>query len=172
PVLSLTSRAPDRPPPPPWRAWLAFSPDGGRLPAVSSDGWVQGWACAGGKEAFAFRAGTAQGPSSARAQALAPCGGYLAPAGTGGLVVGHAATGKKVQSIAEVGFEDGNTLAYSPDGRHLVGVTPASVRREAGVLVPQRPAAVKVWDVATGKEVFALAAPGARFRSVAFSPDG
>ena len=57
-----------------------------------------------------------------------------------------------------------NTVAFSPDGALLAS------REPAGVLKPE--GALKLWDVATGREVRTLGGPGRGLRAVAFSPDG
>jgi WD40 repeat protein/tRNA A-37 threonylcarbamoyl transferase component Bud32 len=54
------------------------------------------------------------------------------------------------------------SVAFSPDGRRL-----ATAGGQAG-----KPGEVKVWDLATGQELFACSGPAGPFWSLAFSPDG
>src|SRR5262249_11800526 len=96
----------------------------------------------------------------------------------GKLVLWDVASGKERLVFAETqkGILVGQT--FSPDGRYLAGVQDLHVR------TTEEPPEVKLWDVATGKEIGSFAAPkgttpfrrpgfitGA-FVAPAFSPDG
>src|SRR5262249_42620747 len=64
-----------------------------------------------------------------------------------------------------LGHTDAATsVAFSPDGKRIASA--------AGTAVRMVPGEVKVWDSATGKDLFTLGGHTAGVTSVAFSPDG
>jgi WD40 repeat protein len=68
-------------------------------------------------------------------------------------------------------------MAFSPDGKRLASAgAPDSggfVKDDkGGHEIPPEPGEIKVWDTATGQEIFTLKAGTGRVRSVCFSPDG
>jgi WD40 repeat protein/serine/threonine protein kinase len=141
---------------------VAFSPSGRHL-AV--------WGAAGGKQTggatvldatgaevfrFPYPSVTARRPA-----AFSPDGALVACAAAGGGVdLRETATGRVVRVFGR-GSEFG-TLAYSPDGKLV-----ASVVRPLGGEGPNT--VLKVWDAATGAEVFAATLTNAY--CLAFSPD-
>jgi WD40 repeat protein len=56
--------------------------------------------------------------------------------------------------------------ALSPDGRL------AATTMDGGGTTPNKPSPVRLWDVATGREIFKLKEAGTYVASLAFSPDG
>jgi WD40 repeat protein len=94
------------------------------------------------------------------------------------LILCDAASGKERLVFAQTDNGQISVMNFSPDGRYLAGI-----QDDVQTAKPP-PSEVKLWDVATGKEVGAIAAPegttpfrrpgqvmGA-FAPVAFSPDG
>jgi WD40 repeat protein len=122
---------------------LLFSPDGRRLAASGTEA-VNVWDSGTGKEVHAGRGGRV---------AFQPDGRCLILTGTDkGLEVADAATGEKV------GTFPGQPLAFGKDGQRLVTTDTLHER-------------VKVWDVASGKELFRFESALGSERLFAFSPD-
>jgi WD40 repeat protein len=122
---------------------LLFSPDGRRLAASGTEA-VNVWDSGTGKEVYAGRGGRV---------AFRPDGRCLILTGTDkGLEVTDAATGEKV------GTFPGQPLAFGKDGQRLVTTDTLHER-------------VKVWDVASGKELFRFESALGSERLFAFSPD-
>jgi WD40 repeat protein/beta-lactamase regulating signal transducer with metallopeptidase domain len=119
----------------------AFSPDGRVLATENADESVSLWEVASGKERARL------GPGSAPVEAIPAPGG----AGNVKFVAGGPGFGGGEPSAPA-------TLAFSPDGRVLVGRGPDR--------------SVRVWDVEGGKEVGRFKGHDGRVESVGFSPDG
>jgi hypothetical protein len=132
---------------------VAFSPDGRELVSVSRDGTVKVWGTTSGEE---LRGGKAPGQGGALSAALSPDGRLLACGGDDGRArLWDLAALREVRVLAgHVGRNIG-ALAFSPDGLRLVSASDDDV---------------KVWDVTTGQELYALT--GSDGTSLAFGPDG
>src|SRR4051794_33065255 len=63
-----------------------------------------------------------------------------------------------------------SSVAYSPDGKHLISINGAGFRGPKGGVVRHDPE-VKVWDAQTGREILTLTLKGGG-RNVVLSPDG
>lgn len=84
----------------------------------------------------------------------------------GSLTVWSLADGKVAHSLE--GFESGVWgIAYSADGKYLAAAIGDYMARAKG-----KPGEVRVWEAATGHEVFTLRGHPSCVWSVAFSPDG
>ncbi|MFO0889027.1 MAG: protein kinase [Isosphaeraceae bacterium] len=134
---------------------IAFSPRGRRLYALQDRPNVKGHIVmldsdsgrpAGRLKEMAGQIDTFQ---------LSPDGSRLATSGLAGLIrIYDAMTGNPVDVVGPHGHPI-SRLAYSPDGKALASASEARVKR---------------WDLATGRERFALLGSG--YRGLAFSPDG
>jgi WD40 repeat protein len=137
---------------------LAFSPDGKLLVSSGRCGRVQAWDAETGLRRWAALTGS----GAAHAVAFAPDGRVLAWGGDGQAVeLCDPATG---QTHMRLGGHQApvHHLAFSPDGARLAS---ASGNIDPG------PAEVKVWDLATGREI-AHVARGVSVDALAYSPDG
>ncbi|GAB2996377.1 hypothetical protein GCM10023080_073150 [Streptomyces pseudoechinosporeus] len=131
---------------------IALSPDGHTVAANSQDGKVRIWSLPGGRLRHTFT-----GYDSGEVAAFSPDGRTLAVAAVRGAdgMIGllDPVTGRKLRTIT---VPDGSVrgMAFSPDGRTVAASSPAAVR---------------VWDVATGRTRFT-----SQFdpQAVAFGPDG
>jgi WD40 repeat protein/beta-lactamase regulating signal transducer with metallopeptidase domain len=156
---------------------VALSPDGKTL-AAAGGGVIQLWKVESGEELL-----TIQGPAAGVAGLLfSPDGRTLAArAGDGTLVLWAADTGKELQQIKPAerpkgngvvlilgggGDADAPGMAFTPDGK-LLAASAADYDKEETLW------SVKLWDVASGKEMRRIKGPdGARVSSVAVTPDG
>lgn len=78
-------------------------------------------------------------------------------------------TGVKAEIFVQLGHRDSvNAVAFSPDARSIVsgGVGPSF--RFGG----NTPGTIKIWDVASGRELRTLSGHSSDVTAVAFSPDG
>ncbi len=139
---------------------LAFSPDGATVTTVDQTGRLRVCDAATGRERL-------RGPDGGKlvrsaCAALSP-DAKTAAAGTllGNVELLDGRTGKTTAGLkCEPGVAQ--ALAFSPDGRRLA----------AGIGELEKKGQVKVWDVATRKEVLTLEGPADEVAGVAFSPDG
>jgi WD40 repeat protein len=88
--------------------------------------------------------------------AYSPDGKTIAAGGSGrSLGLWDAETGQEIRRFA--GMSDVNSVAFSPDGRFVAGAGWPDAR---------------VWEVATGKQAFAIRGHTASPRAIVYSPDG
>src|SRR5262249_54163523 len=141
---------------------LAYTPDGRRLVSASgSDDEARLWDVRSGKEVRSF-SGTTEKAVSVNNLCFSPDGKKLAlttfdssmPTNEPLIQLVDAATGKVERTVAQGRFD---RVVFSPDGRTLAG---------SGM-----DAKVHLWDVTTGKELWAATNLNA-IASLAFAPDG
>ncbi|WP_406488118.1 helix-turn-helix domain-containing protein [Streptomyces phaeochromogenes] len=133
---------------------IALSPDGHTVAANSRDGKVRIWSLPGGRLRH-----TIAGYDSGEVAAFSPDGRTLAVAtvrGADGMIgLLDPVTGKELRALS---VPDGSVrgMAFSPDGRTVAAASPAAVR---------------VWDVATGRTQRSFTSQFDA-QAVAFGPDG
>jgi|GEM_PF-1453709 len=132
---------------------MAFSPDGRLLATSSGDGGVTLWNVATGEEVRSFF-GTTDIASSV---AFSPDGLTLAIGGWGVVRLVDLATGQ--QTCTRIGKGSPSPVVFSPDAQLF-----AECSVGAGPL--------RLWDVATGREIHQFADGTDSVWSAAFSPDG
>ncbi|MDA2913796.1 serine/threonine protein kinase [Acidobacteriia bacterium AH_259_A11_L15] len=142
---------------------VAFSPDGRWLASGSNDDTVKLWEVATGREVRTLRGHT----GGVRQVAFSPDGRWLASAsGDNTVKLWEVASGREVRTLRGH-TQSVNAVAFSPDGRWLAS--------GAGGPVPvgeQGDRTIKLWEVATGREVRTLTGHTWTVHAVAFSPDG
>ena len=134
---------------------VAFSPDGRLALSGGLDGMLKWWDVATGNELSSFTLGTIQSVAFSPDGRFALSGGFH-----GGLILWDAATRSALYAFTGHSY-DVSSVAFSPDSRFALS--------GSGNL-EQNPE-LKLWELATGKELRSFGNPGST-RSLAFSPDG
>jgi RNA polymerase sigma factor (sigma-70 family) len=132
---------------------LAFSPDGQRLAAVASDPTFRLWDGTTGKELPPFK----QGPREATAVAFLPDGKSLVCGAWDGTVSVCDLVGGTVVRRFQAQAGPVLSLVLTPDGKTLAVGGERSIR---------------LWHVATGREIGSQPGPYQGVYRVAFAPDG
>jgi RNA polymerase sigma factor (sigma-70 family) len=160
---------------------IAFSPDGRLLAIDGKDNTISLWEVATGtrlRQLDGLRQPAQPGEIFVRFLAFSPDGRMLAASSLrdNKVRLWDVASGKEVGQLSAYNQRKGEqtqtaqrlgcSLAFSPDGRMLA--TAAQGKNCDGV--PDRE--VRLWEVASGKEVGRLIGHQAPVRAVAFSPDG
>jgi WD40 repeat protein len=137
---------------------LAFSPDGGLIVSSSQDGRVVLWNATDGNE---IRTLAPAGPRQGRFVTFSPDGRTVGMSEVAwqprDLIMIDVQTGA-IQARLSGHRWGANALAFSPDGQTLAT---AGVDR-----------CIKLWDLATGRELSTLRDDVGWVKSLAFSPDG
>ncbi|HSR33492.1 MAG TPA: WD40 repeat domain-containing protein, partial [Anaerolineae bacterium] len=153
-----------------------FSPDGTLLATAGDDNTARVWDAKDGRELLTL-AGHAEGPpvggmfSGIRAVAFSPDGKLLASAGVDGQArLWDVESGESIMALQVHPDGIGVTrLAFSPDGRRLAAASdahPVEGNPEGGQPL------VKVWDLASGQELYTVTGLPNRSWALTFSPDG
>ncbi len=154
---------------------VAFSPDGRFALSGSADTTLKLWSVASGKLLRSFSGHSA----AVNSVAFSPDGRFVLSGSCdakdemiscikGSVKLWNAATGDEVRSfIGHAGYVF--SVAFSPDGRFALSGDDRSVLPDDGKRLNSE---MKLWDVATGKELRSFTGHTNTVRSVAFSPDG
>jgi WD40 repeat protein len=138
---------------------VAFSSDGGRVASISRQ-QIKVWDPVTGKESLSIPATTAG------SVAISPDGKQLATGELQTVTFWNSQDGQKQTSILAHELPV-RGIAYSPDGKKLATSSAKSGAAGAGTK-----GEVKVWDVATGRELFHFGDLPYSANGLAFSPDG
>ena len=157
-----------------WVWSVAFSPDGQILASGSRDHTIKLWEVASGKELR-----TLQGHENAvRSVVFSPDGQTLASRSADYTIkLWSVATGKELRTFRYAAAKLPTlhdyflgSVVFSPDGKTLASGNICQLRY--GGLVECDDKTIKLWDVASGRELRTLEGHAVGATSVAFSPDG
>jgi len=139
--------------------FLTFSPDGQLLASISVDRGVRVWSVPDGSLVYRLTHPEEEAVERLPLRAaFSPDSKYLAVANDTGVQLWDMATGQAVYFVDSARNNASAALAYSPDGKLLVGCGAQPL--------------ISVWEAATGKTLGLLPLPGQFCANVAFSPDG
>jgi WD40 repeat protein/DNA-binding SARP family transcriptional activator len=134
---------------------LAYSPDNRFLASGYPDGSVQIWDAYSGKRRLTFRSSS----NSIWSLTFNPSSEFLAIAnGNGGIHVHDISTGELLLSMLGRHNAGPKGLAYTPDGKWLISSA--------------QDGKAKVWDAATGEELYTLHGHNQAIDSMALHPSG
>ena len=136
---------------------VAFSPDGRRLVSGSADRTIRVWDATAGEQLLALKGHT----GSVASVAFSPDGKQIASGGSDRTVRAWDIHRGRVASDLEGNSVEIRRAAFSHDGKRVVAVVGAR----------GQPGAVKLWDVASGRELLNLTGR-IGVSCVAASPDG
>lgn len=146
---------------------VAFSPDGKMAVSGGFDKSVRLWDLATGKEIYSLKT-----EDLVSTVAFSPDGSLVASGGESeALKIWSVITGKKSHVMKHDRIY---SIAFSPDGKTVasVGMSKEHVNPSTNKAVKQWYPTIKLWDVATGREMRTFLSGRAPYNSITFSPDG
>jgi WD40 repeat protein len=149
---------------------VAFSSDGLEVASYGREGTVKLWKTVGATDSVHLETPPNEGsgfrPAFNRDRSLEACGTIRCQ-----IKVFDLSTGKERVTLA--GHDRPlRCVGFSPDGVYLASGAGGFGYGPDGKLLNDSPGEVKVWDLATGREVVKLAGPPEEELAVMFSPDG
>lgn len=130
---------------------MAFSADGSLIASGSSDNTIKLWEATSGQELGALKGHT----SVVTSVAFSPDGKLAASASSDSSIrLWDVNTGKQLKSFEHLSAQ---SIAFSPDGRTLI----------SGGFGP-----IKIWEIASGRELSSIIVSSITLNSIALSPDG
>jgi len=156
---------------------VAFSPDGKQIISGSEDCTIKLWDTATGRVIKTF-SGHNTNWGWVCSVAFSPDGKQIISGSEDCTIkLWDTATGREIKTFSDQQLESVYSVAFSPDGKQIIsGSGFCNVNLQDGSSLPSADpselAIIKLWDIATGKEIRTFWGHSHSIRSIAFSPDG
>jgi len=152
---------------------VVFSPDGQRLASASRDGCVRLWDVASQEQLASVEHANVRQRGAIYSVAFAPDSKCLASGGEGVIQLWNVAEGRATVTL-NPGTGHAHSLAFSPDGRWLAATWIGEQKAQDGkagkavVRVAKAHCSVRLWEVATTKEIIVTSRQDGRLVSTQY----